>query len=138
MPAIEGSCLCGGTKVKVENEEHDTQAGYIICHCNDCKQTSGSAFSTNILAKDVNITVTGLNQDYVSKAASGRDVTRTFCSKCGSSISHKSAAFGDATAVQTGNLIQHFKNVKVGAELFTKDRWVAFTPVAEAAQKETM
>jgi len=133
--AIEGSCLCGGTKVKIENEEHDTQ---IICHCNDCKQTSGSGFSTNILAKDANITVTGLKQDYVSKAASGKDVTRTFCSKCGSSISHKSAAFGDATAIQTGNLIDHFKNVKVGAELFTKDRWATFEPVAEAAQKPTM
>ncbi|KAF7985694.1 hypothetical protein HWV62_2262 [Athelia sp. TMB] len=99
---------------------------------------SGSAFSTNILAKDAKLTVSGSNVDYVSKAASGNDVTRTFCGKCGSSISHKSAAFGDATAVQTGILFQHFKNAKVAAELFTKDRWVAFEPVSGAAQKEVM
>ncbi|KAF7976601.1 hypothetical protein HWV62_6096 [Athelia sp. TMB] len=131
---IEGACLCGATTVKVD-EDHNEQ---IICHCNDCKQTSGSAFSTNILAKDAKLTVSGSNVDYVSKAASGNDVTRTFCGKCGSSISHKSAAFGDATAVQTGILFQHFKNAKVAAELFTKDRWVAFEPVSGAAQKEVM
>jgi len=131
---IEGACLCGATTVKVA-EDHNEQ---IICHCNDCKQTSGSGFSTNILAKDDKLTVSGSKVDYVSKAASGRDVTRTFCGKCGSSISHKSAAFGDATAVQTGVLFQQFKNAKVAAELFTKDRWVAFEPVSGAAQKETM
>ena len=65
-------------------------------------------------------------------------VTRTFCSVCGSSISHKSPAFGDCTAVQTGNLYQHFKNVKVVAELFTKDRWAAFEPISGAGQKEAM
>ncbi|KZP31810.1 hypothetical protein FIBSPDRAFT_849319 [Athelia psychrophila] len=135
MPTIEGSCLCGGTKIKIENEEHNIQ---MICHCSDCKQTSGSGFTTNIVAKDANLTVTGFKADYVAKAASGNDVTHTFCSKCGSSISYKSAIFGDATAVHTGNLLEHFKNVKVGGEFFTKDRWVAFTPFADTFQKETM
>lgn len=76
--------------------------------------------------------------EHSKTAETASQVTRTFCGKCGSSISHKSAAFGDATAVQTGILFQHFKNAKVAAELFTKDRWVAFEPVSGAAQKETM
>jgi len=65
-------------------------------------------------------------------------VTRTFCTVCGSSISHKSAAFGDATAVQTGNLHHYFKDLKVSAEFFTKNRWSAFGPISGALQKETM
>ncbi|KZP31809.1 hypothetical protein FIBSPDRAFT_925640 [Athelia psychrophila] len=80
MSAIEGSCLCSGTKVKIENE--DIQAGY---------------------------------------------VTHTFCTECGGSISHKSAAFGDATAVQASILVQPFKNVKVSKYFFTEGRWVAFS-----------
>lgn len=40
-------------------------------------------------------------------------------------------------AVQTGNF-KEFKDVPVGAELFTKDRWVALKPIAGAAQKEVM
>jgi hypothetical protein len=65
-------------------------------------------------------------------------VIRTFCTVCGSSISHKSAAFGDCTAVQTGNFPEYFKNIPVAAELFTKDRWVAFQPISGAGQKEVM
>jgi hypothetical protein len=70
--------------------------------------------------------------------AHSSQVTRTFCSVCGSAISHKSPAFGDATAVQTGNLYKYYKNVKVVAELFTKDRWVAFEPISGAKQENAM
>jgi len=131
---IEGTCLCGAVKIKVDEDPNEQ----VLCHCTDCAQTSGAAFSTNILPKDSALHVSGPVNTYVSKAASGRDVTRTFCSVCGSSISHKSPAFGDCTAVQTGNLYQHFKNVKVVAELFTKDRWAAFEPISGAGQKEAM
>jgi hypothetical protein len=71
---------------------------------------------------------------YISPA----QVTRTFCSVCGSAISHKSATFGDCTAVQTGNLYQHFKTVSVAAELYTKNRWTTFQPISGAGQKEAM
>jgi len=132
--AIEGTCLCGAVNIKVDEEKNEQ----IICHCTDCEQTSGSAFSTNILPKDSALHISGPISRYVSKAASGRDVTRTFCSVCGSPISHKSAAFGDATAVQTGNLYQYYKDAKVVAELFTKDRWVAFQPISGANQEKAM
>jgi hypothetical protein len=40
--------------------------------------------------------------------------------------------------VQTGNLYQYYKDAKVVAELFTKDRWVAFEPISGANQVEGM
>ena len=61
-----------------------------------------------------------------------------FCSVCGSPISHKSAAFSDATAVQTSNLYQDYKDAKVVVELFTKDHWVAFEPISGANQVNGM
>ncbi|RDB26986.1 hypothetical protein Hypma_005109 [Hypsizygus marmoreus] len=129
----QGVCLCGQTTVTV-NSEHKDQ---IICHCLDCKQTSGSAFSTNILAPQKEVTITGPIKTYDMKAASGNVVSRIFCGNCGSAISHKSVAFGDAQAIQTGNF-SDFAKIPFSTELFVKDRWTGLAPVEGAAQVRAM
>jgi hypothetical protein len=97
-------------------------------HLQDCQRTSGAAHTTNVLVKDKDLHVTGSTvTNYVSPAKSGNPVTRTFCNKCGSAISHKSTGFGDATAVQTGTMLEHFKNVPFGVEIWTNDRWSGVT-----------
>ncbi|KAF5356856.1 hypothetical protein D9756_006787 [Leucocoprinus leucothites] len=131
---MEGNCLCGATKVVVGGDPFKDQ---IVCHCTDCRQTSGSAFSTNILAPQKNVTITGPVKEYNIKAASGNTVTRIFCSECGSAISHKSAVFGDAQAIQTGNFAD-FANIPIKTELFVKDRWSGLAPIAEATQVQSM
>ncbi|KAJ7843498.1 Mss4-like protein [Mycena leptocephala] len=128
----KGACLCGKTTIELTS----THVEQIICHCTDCKQTSGSAFSTNVLAPRKDVTITG-PVGYSVKAASGNIVTRIFCSTCGSAISHLSAAFGDAQAIHTGNFPE-FAKVPIGAELFVKDRWAGLAPVSGAAQAQTM
>ncbi|KAJ7174741.1 hypothetical protein C8R46DRAFT_852935, partial [Mycena filopes] len=44
-------------------------------------------------------------KEYSMKTASGNTqaVTRVLCGSCGNAISHLTAAFGDAQAIQTGN-----------------------------------
>ncbi|ORY73100.1 Mss4-like protein [Leucosporidium creatinivorum] len=128
-----GSCLCGQTKVSVKSTHEDQ----IICHCDDCKLTSGSAFSTNILPKQADVEITGAVKQYDSKAASGNTVSRLFCGNCGYAVAHKSVVFGDAMAVQTGAL-SGFAKLPVSTELFTKSRWTGIAPTAGAAQAWTM
>ncbi|KAJ6622091.1 Mss4-like protein [Mycena sp. CBHHK59/15] len=103
-----GSCLCGQTTISLNSTHTDQVCFYpanltitsgqlssqIICHCTDCRQTSGSAFSTNVLAPKKDVTITGPVKEYSIKAASGNTVTRVFCSNCGSAVSHLTAAFG--------------------------------------------
>ncbi|KII84934.1 hypothetical protein PLICRDRAFT_45781 [Plicaturopsis crispa FD-325 SS-3] len=128
-----GSCLCGQTTITL-NSTHPEQ---IVCHCTDCKQTSGSAFSTNVLAPQKDVTITGPVKNYDIKAPSGNTVTRIFCSNCGSAVSHKSVAFGDAQAIQTGNFAD-FAKIPVKTELFVKSRWDSVAPFKDAAQVQTM
>ncbi|KAF8072298.1 Mss4-like protein [Lyophyllum atratum] len=132
MP-YKGACLCGNTIITVHSD-HDTQ---IVCHCSDCKQSSGSAFSTNILPLQSEVTIIGTVKVFDMKAASGNIVTRIFCSNCGSAISHTSAAFGEAQAVQTGNF-REFADVPIAAELFVKDRWSVLPPIPGAKQVSAM
>ncbi|TFK66625.1 hypothetical protein BDN72DRAFT_823162 [Pluteus cervinus] len=128
-----GACLCGETTVELTS----THEGQIICHCLDCKQTSGSAYSTNVLAPKTDVKIEGPVKRYGIKVPSGNVVTRIFCGNCGSAISHESVVFGDAQAIQTGNF-KDFATVPVVAELFTKDRWTSLAPVSGAAQHEKM
>lgn len=133
MTGFEGACLCGGCKISVASDHADQ----IACHCKDCSLSSGAGFSTNILAKQTDVKITGDVGTYGAKAASGNIVERLFCKNCGSALAHKSVAFGDAMAVQTGN-IPAFRAIPFGAELFTKDRYTGIGPIAGAAQHATM
>ncbi|KAJ7617962.1 Mss4-like protein [Roridomyces roridus] len=129
----KGSCLCGQTTIELAS----TFAEQIVCHCTDCRQTSGSAFSTNVLAPKKDVTITGPVKEYNIKAASGNTVTRVFCDNCGSAITHLTPAFGDAQAIQTGNFAD-FANIPISVELFVKDRWTGIAPVEGAAQMQRM
>ncbi|EJT99575.1 hypothetical protein DACRYDRAFT_23671 [Dacryopinax primogenitus] len=130
---LSGQCLCGETTITL-GQDFDSQ---IVCHCWDCKQTSGSAFSTNVLCPQKDVTITGPVKEYNIKAPSGNTVTRIFCSNCGSAISHKSVAFGESQAIQTGNF-RDFAKVPFGTELFVKDRWTGIPEVPGAAQVQAM
>ncbi|KAL8278169.1 hypothetical protein RQP46_009342 [Phenoliferia psychrophenolica] len=114
-----GSCLCGNTKVEVASSHSDGQI-------------------TNILAQQNDVKITGSVKEYNSKASSGNTVTRVFCGDCGAALAHKSKAFGDAMAVQTGALQGDFSKIPFVAELFTKDRWTGLAPIKGADQKEVM
>ncbi|KAL8292152.1 hypothetical protein RQP46_001618 [Phenoliferia psychrophenolica] len=123
---------------KHSSPQHKHTLKSSVQNCTDCQHTSGTAFSSNILPKKTDVEITGAAKEYNATAASGNTVTRVFCGSCGSPIAHKSVAFGDAMAVQTGNLIPAFAKVPYAAELFTKSRWSGMAPLEGAAQKETM
>ncbi|KAM0745815.1 hypothetical protein T439DRAFT_330352 [Meredithblackwellia eburnea MCA 4105] len=128
-----GNCLCGATTVIIASE-HKEQ---IVCHCVDCQLTSGSHASTNILPLIKDVKITGDVKQYDSKAASGNTVSRLFCGNCGSALAHKTPVFGEAMAVQTGNL-PDFRKIPVTVELFTKDRWSNIPAVEGAVQAWAM
>ncbi|GAA5887412.1 hypothetical protein JCM6882_002521 [Rhodosporidiobolus microsporus] len=127
MTTLTGSCLCGASKMTVKGAPMDG---------NDCQLTSGSAFSSNVLAKEADVEFEGKIGRYTSKAASGNDVTRIFCTACGCPFAHNSNVFGDSIAVQTASLGK-YKDVPFQAELFVKDRWTGVEAVKGADQQQT-
>ncbi|KAJ7142377.1 Mss4-like protein [Mycena epipterygia] len=128
-----GSCLCGQTTVTLASKH----GGQIICHCTNCKKTSGSEFATCVLELQKNVKIEGPVKTFVSSAESGNTVTHIFCSNCGSQISHKSPGFGESQVVRTG-LFSDFTGVPIVAELFVKSRWNVVPAVNGAAQMEAM
>lgn len=80
---LSGSCLCGSVKFSVTIEIKK----FYFCHCEQCRKITGSAFSSNILAKPSKITwVSGSKKikrfDYPGTKA----YSKVFCSECGSAL----------------------------------------------------
>jgi len=75
MPEIarSGSCLCGGVQFQVVGEP----ARVGLCHCKDCRKTSGSAFHAYAVWPRQAFQATGITSSYGA---------RSFCPTCGSRV----------------------------------------------------
>ncbi len=101
MGDISGGCLCGAVRYSTAAEP----AMIAVCHCVDCQKQSGGAFSVNVLVPNDQLEMVGetLTQ-YKINGASGQNVTRNFCNRCGSPISTVLDAFGGLAAIKSGTL----------------------------------
>ncbi|MEP3276875.1 MAG: GFA family protein [Stappiaceae bacterium] len=101
MSKITGSCLCGSVKYSTDADP----AMIAVCHCPDCQKQTGTAFSVNVLVPNDQIEMSGNSlTQYVVKGASGEEVTRNFCNKCGSPLSTYMPAFSHLAALKAGTM----------------------------------
>jgi hypothetical protein len=80
---IDGACHCGYITYEADIDPADVG----LCHCTDCQQLTGSAFSTFVYAgKDAFRIVSGKPKIYVKTGSSGARRAQAFCPECGSRI----------------------------------------------------
>ena len=72
---LTGGCLCGA--VRYECSAKPLLAGN--CHCRDCQRSSGSAFVAVMVVPASSLRIDGPVKYYDSKADSGNNFTRGFC-----------------------------------------------------------
>ncbi|KAF1936578.1 hypothetical protein EJ02DRAFT_387147 [Clathrospora elynae] len=123
MTDFKGHCHCGKTEWTAKLEK-DQQA-HILCHCNTCKELSGSTFTLNqiIPTKALKITKGDDLGKYTYKGDSGKSVYCYYCKNCTSHVYHLQEALGeDKIVLRTGLLKEGIKNFQPGAEIFGKDR----------------
>ncbi|WWC67401.1 uncharacterized protein I206_101309 [Kwoniella pini CBS 10737] len=78
---ITGSCNCGSITVTIPKPE-----GVVLCHCINCRKSSGSLTSGNFSTPTKDVQVKGEPSQYKNPGTSGNEVTRKFCGNCGSPI----------------------------------------------------
>ena len=81
MRTLTGKCLCGAIAYEINGE-----LGPIVnCHCSKCRRWHGAAFRTRATVKSKDFKwVKG--EDNLSKYHSSKNVIKTFCKTCGSSL----------------------------------------------------
>jgi hypothetical protein len=95
----KGSGLCGAVRF----ETAKALEGIDHCHCSRCRKAHGAAFATfGRVEKDALDIATGAAQ--VKRFASSEDVTRSFCSECGSNLFFEHAAAPPYVFVAIGSL----------------------------------
>jgi len=117
LTLFSGSCLCGEIKYSIESEAQD----FYICHCQQCRKLTGSAFASNIQLKltDVNW-LCGENLIKRFDYPGERNFTKVFCSKCGSALPYINEK-GTALVIPAGSLDQELE-ITPQTNIFWKDK----------------
>lgn len=101
MPKVSGGCLCGAVRYECNAEP----LGTAICHCTQCQNVSGSAFSVNVVVPAPSLTWQGQSlASYADKGESGKPLSRKFCRNCGSSLATETEALPGAIIIKAGTL----------------------------------
>jgi len=81
MSKLTGRCLCERISYEI-----DGKLGPIFnCHCSKCRRWHGSAFRTRASINTAQFSYTQ-GKEYIERYQSGENVTKSFCSVCGSPL----------------------------------------------------
>jgi hypothetical protein len=86
---ITGGCLCGKVRYEISAKPISTAN----CHCRTCQKMSGSPYIAILLVPASAFTVTGDYKEFITVAASGNRMHRSFCPECGSLLFVRNSGF---------------------------------------------
>ncbi len=93
----EGGCLCGGVRYRVAAEPRTSA----ICHCVSCRRASGAqSVAWVVFPSEAFSFVSGDPAEYRSSA----EVSRTFCGRCGTSLTYQHDGDPDSIDVTAASL----------------------------------
>lgn len=96
---IRGSCLCRAIRFEISGGLD--RASH--CHCSMCRKAHGAAFGSYVgVQKNSLHWLSGA--DLIARYSSSPDVTRTFCSRCGSTLQYIHRAQPERFALALGVL----------------------------------
>ena len=100
MAEHEGGCLCGGIRYKLSS--NPTRVTF--CHCRFCQRGSGAAYAIEPIFNRPDFAVTqGVPAIYKHRSEeSGKVLTVSFCSNCGTKMFLDFERFPDVCAVYAG------------------------------------
>lgn len=158
-----GSCLCGVVKIVIDGEPmasvgsfaaiwschlrrgeiaHSTNEPQALCHCFDCRKTSGSAFGFNWVVRKDQLAITGASniKEYTKPAQNGNPVTNHFCVGCGTTLWRDGPATKGICYLKAGILDdpEEVDKRNPKAEIFTTRRISWMSPVEGAFQKKEL
>ena len=119
LPFRSGSCVCRGVTFRVTGEP--LRVG--ICHCTDCRKTSGGPFAA--------FAIWPSEAFEPSSGSTGTYAGRSFCSTCGSRVF---AVSGDEVEIMLGSLDETPTDLTPEYELWIGRREAWLAPLRDAAQ----
>lgn len=123
----KGSCLCGTVKFTVTGKASNMNH----CHCSMCRKIHGSLFATYFNAEGIDVTA---GSDAIASYESSPGFTRTFCTKCGSTLPEQSHS--DKGVFVPAGLMDDDPGVRPEAHIFTESKAECYTITDTLPQHE--
>ena len=89
--SMQGSCLCGQVRYRVTGPFQS----FHLCHCSQCRKSTGSAHAANIFAEARQIEWLS-GEDLIKRYTPEKEdvISKCFCSHCGSLVPYLSLKSG--------------------------------------------
>jgi hypothetical protein len=113
---IRGSCLCRAIRFEISGGLG--RASH--CHCSMCRKAHGAAFGSYVGVQNSAMRWLG-GVELVARYASSADVTRTFCSRCGSTLQYIHRAQPERFALALG-VLDDDPGVRPALHIFVADK----------------
>lgn len=111
----EGGCLCGNIRYSIAGDP----MGFMICHCRDCQQSTGSDHAPVVLVARAQFSLLkGTPKAYAVTAESGNTLSREFCPDCGSPL-FSEIKENDAIWIIKATSLDDCDDLKPGAAIWT-------------------
>lgn len=111
---ITGGCQCGAVRYSLEGEA----AHHAICHCGDCRASSGAPMVGWIAFKEKEVSVTGTPTRFESSPG----VTRDFCGKCGTGLFYRNPELLPGIVDVQSATLDDIVSIAPEAEIMVRDR----------------
>ena len=98
MTTRTAACSCGQLSAACIGEPKSVS----LCHCNECRKRTGSAFGIAVFFARENVLITGQFASYTRTSDSRHAVTFHFCQRCGGSVFWEPSRKRDEIAVAYG------------------------------------
>ena len=97
---FQGGCSCGAVRYECNSEPHIT----FFCHCLDCQKNTGAPFSVDVIVPVDSVKITGELKGYKTATDSNDEVTRKFCSECGTPVLNQPHSFPEIIALKVSSI----------------------------------
>lgn len=98
-----GSCACSAVEIRIEGEPVAVRQ----CWCRQCQKLAAGGPTHNGIFFTADIALTGVVASNSRVAASGNELTWSFCPACGTQLYGTSSARPEMRAVRLGLLDEH-------------------------------
>lgn len=123
---IHGSCECG----RVQFEFEAGRAAISVCHCSQCRKTSGHLWAaTRTRYDDLHF----ISDDTLTWYASSDVAKRGFCNACGSSLFYRMNN-EEGIGIAAGSLDNPPEDFCVSKHIFVKDKGSYYDITCQAQQ----
>jgi len=113
---ISGGCFCGEVTFEVKNEFRH----FFFCHCEQCRQITGSAHASNLFGGADALTFTAGQDNVEVFRHPTRSLAKAFCKTCGAGLPYKNSR-GTMTIIPAGSLSE-MPDVSNAKRIFWDDR----------------